>query len=82
MKSVDLCDEKFEMFTHFSVDLCDCRVTNVDLHDENDIGLYRSFFVPKGKCRLMRNVELCDVELCEVERTLNFSNAKGLGAIN
>ena len=46
LKSVDLCDENFEMFAHFGVDLCDCRVTNVDLPDENYIGLYREIFVP------------------------------------
>ena len=33
LKSVDLCDEKFEMFTHFGVDLRKCRLTTVDLRD-------------------------------------------------
>ena len=67
MTGVDLCDENYKMFTHFGVDLGECRLTTVELRAKNITGLYRENFVPLKKCRLRRNVDLCTVELCEVD---------------
>ena len=67
MTDVDLCDENYKMFSHFGVELRDCRLTTVELRDKNCIGLYRENFVHLKKCRLKRNVDLCSVELCEVD---------------
>ena len=77
LESVNLCDENSKMFAHFGVDLCECRVRNVDLYDEIDIGLYREIFVLLEMCRLTRNVDLCDVELCEVDcMFIRYSHVK------
>ena len=55
------------MFTHFGVDLGECRLKTVDLCEKYDIRLYRENFELLKKCRLRRDVDLCSVELSEVD---------------